>query len=83
MITLGIVLFILALIVDSAILWIIGGILVVLGVIFDIGRDWPRSGRPASLLLGSAGPEGQVSCQLSDPMPETCRLRAWRKPVGC
>jgi hypothetical protein len=35
-ITLGIVLCILALIVDSAILWIIGGILVVLGVIFWI-----------------------------------------------
>jgi hypothetical protein len=35
-ITLGIVLFILALIVDSAILWILGGILVVLGVIFWI-----------------------------------------------
>ena len=36
MITLGIILVILALIVDSAILWIVGGILVVLGVIFWI-----------------------------------------------
>jgi Family of unknown function (DUF6131) len=35
-ITLGIVLVILALILDSAILWIFGGILVVLGVIFWI-----------------------------------------------
>ena len=36
MITLGIVLIILALIFESAILWIIGGILIVLGVIFWI-----------------------------------------------
>jgi len=36
LITLGIILVILALIVDSAILWIVGGILVVLGVIFWI-----------------------------------------------
>jgi Family of unknown function (DUF6131) len=35
-ITFGIVLVILALIVDSAILWIIGGILIVLGAIFWI-----------------------------------------------
>jgi hypothetical protein len=35
-ITFGIVLVILALILDSAILWIFGGILVVLGVIFWI-----------------------------------------------
>jgi Family of unknown function (DUF6131) len=35
-ITLGIVLIILALIVDSAILWVLGGILAVLGVIFWI-----------------------------------------------
>jgi hypothetical protein len=36
MITFGIVLIVLALIFDSAILWLIGGILVVLGVIFWI-----------------------------------------------
>lgn len=36
MITLGVVLIILALIFSSAILWIIGGILIVLGVIFWI-----------------------------------------------
>jgi len=36
LITLGIILVILALIVDSAILWIVGGILVALGVIFWI-----------------------------------------------
>ena len=36
MITVGVVLVILALIFDSAILWIIGGILIVLGVIFWI-----------------------------------------------
>jgi Family of unknown function (DUF6131) len=33
-ITVGIILIILALIVDSAILWVLGGILVVLGAIF-------------------------------------------------
>ena len=36
MITLGIVLIILALIFDSALLWVFGGILIVLGVIFWI-----------------------------------------------
>jgi hypothetical protein len=35
-ITVGVILVILALIVDSAILWVIGGILIVLGVIFWI-----------------------------------------------
>jgi uncharacterized membrane protein len=36
LITLGIVLLVIALIVNSAILWIIGGILIVLGVVFWI-----------------------------------------------